>query len=140
DSGRGKGESRFGLEEVVPWLKASFPECPIVALTTEAGHSIIEAVHDLGVDYLHRTESSYVDMLIRLARGNRVSGPQLRRSMNVPEDFVAEDPPMIDVLIEAWNIAQDEAGRTVLITGEPGTGKERLAQFVHDMSPRSNQT
>jgi len=92
DSGRGKGESRFGLEEVVPWLKATFPECPIVALTTEAGHSIIEAVHDLGVDYLHRTESSYVDMLIRLARGNRVSGPQMRRSMNVPEDFVAEDP------------------------------------------------
>ncbi|MFY9621481.1 MAG: sigma 54-interacting transcriptional regulator [Pyrinomonadaceae bacterium] len=140
DSGRGKGESRFGLEEVVPWLKTTFPDLPIVALTTEAGESIIETAHKLGVDYLHRTESTYVDMLIRLARGKRASGPQLRRAMNVPDDFVAEDPKMIDVIIEAWNIAQDDAGRTVLITGEPGTGKERLAQFIHDMSPRSNRT
>jgi DNA-binding NtrC family response regulator len=139
DSGRGKGESRFGIEEVVPWLKTTFPDLPIVALTTEAGESLIETVHELGVDYLHRTESTYVDMLIRLARGERASGPQLRRAMSVPENFVAEDPKMIDVLIEAWNIAQDESGRTVLITGEPGTGKERLAQFIHDMSPRSEK-
>lgn len=137
--GRGEGESRFGLEHVVPWLKSEFPELPIVALTTEAGHSIIETVHALGVEYLHRTESNYVDMLIRLARGNRASGPQLRRSINVPNDFIAEDPRMIDVLIEAWNIAQDGAGRTVLITGEPGTGKERLARFIHDMSPRASE-
>lgn len=139
EHGRGEGESRFGIERVVPWLKSEFPELPIVALTTEAGQSIIETVHDLGVDYLHRTEANYVDMFIRIARGKRVSGPQLRRSMHVPDSFVAEDARMIDVLIEAWNIAQDEAGRTVLITGEPGTGKERLAQFIHEMSPRSKQ-
>ncbi|HMG73257.1 MAG TPA: sigma 54-interacting transcriptional regulator [Pyrinomonadaceae bacterium] len=140
DNGRGTGESQFGIAEVVPWLKTKYPQLPIVALTTEAGHSLIEKVHDLGVDYLHRTESSYVDMLIRLARGKRAAGAQLRRSMNIPEDFVAEDPRMIDVLIEAWNIAQDDAGRTVLITGEPGTGKERLAKFIHDVSPRADQT
>ena len=139
EHGRGNGESQFGIDQVVPWINENAPKLPVVALTTEAAHSLIQRVHNLGVDYLHRTESSYVDMLIRLARGKRVTVGQLRKSMHVPEDFVAADPLMLDVLTEAWNIAQDEAGKTVLITGEPGTGKERLAQFIHDMSPRAHE-
>jgi DNA-binding NtrC family response regulator len=139
EHGRGKGESQFGIDEVVPWVSEHAPGIPVVALTTEAARSLIERVHDLGVDYLHRTDSSYVDMLIRLARGQRATVAQLRQSMHVPEDFVAADPRMLEVLTDAWDIAQDQAGKTVLITGESGTGKERLAKFIHDMSPRADE-
>jgi DNA-binding NtrC family response regulator len=139
EHGRGNGESQFGIDEVVPWLRQNAAALPVVALTTEGGSSLIERVHDLGVDYLHRTDSSYVDMLIRVARGKRATVSQLRQAMHVAEDFVAADSRMLEVLTDAWDIAQDEAGKTVLITGEPGTGKERLAKFIHDMSPRTNQ-
>jgi hypothetical protein len=125
--GRGEGESYFGVERVIPWLREHVPDMPVVALTTESGHSLIEQIHQLGVEYLHRSESSYTDLLVRLARGGRANVPQLRKAMGVPDDFVAEDPRMIELLLEAWNVAQDEAGRTVLIVGEPGAGKERLA-------------
>jgi DNA-binding NtrC family response regulator len=137
EHGRGNGESQFGIDEVVPWINENVPGIPVVTLTTEAARSLIERVHDLGVDYLHRTDSSYVDMLIRLVRGKRATVAQLRQSMHIPDDFVASDRRMLEVLTEAWDIAQDEAGKTVLITGEPGTGKERLAKFIHDMSPRA---
>jgi DNA-binding NtrC family response regulator len=137
--GRGSGESQFGVEYVIPWLKRNVPALPIVALTTESGQSLIQKVNDLGVEYLHRSESSHVDMLIQLARGGQATAAQLRKSMNVPENFIAEDPRMVDVLLEAWNVAHDDAGSTVLITGEPGAGKERLAEFIHQMSSRKRE-
>ena len=136
ENGRGNGESRFGIEQIVPWLKGNDSELPIVALTTESGPALIKRVYELGVDYLHRSESSYVDMFICIARGERASVRQLKQAMHVPDDLIAVDPQMVKILIEAWNIAQDIDGHTVLIIGEPGAGKGRLAKYIHDMSPR----
>ena len=139
ENGRGNGESKFGIEQIVPWLKENDPDLPIVALTTESGSSLIKRVYELGVDYLHRSESSYVDMFICIARGERASVRQLKQAMHVPDDLIAIDPQMVKILIEAWNIAQDVDGHTVLIIGEPGAGKGRLAKYIHDMSPRGKQ-
>lgn len=135
--GRGDGETRFGIEEVVPWLRRHAPELPVVALTTESSHDLIRRAQDLGVEYLHRTESEHSDLLVLIARGNRATPAHLRRALNVPEDFVAEDKRSIDVLLDAWTAANDPVGKTVLITGEPGAGKERLAEFIHNKSPRA---
>jgi DNA-binding NtrC family response regulator len=137
--GRGVGETRFGIDRVVPWLKKNAPEIPVVALTTESSDEIIHKTHQLGVEFLHRTESSHADLLVHIARGGRATAPQLRKAMNVPKDLIAEDPKMLDVLLEAWHIAQDEYGKTVLIIGETGAGKERLAKFIHDKSPRAGE-
>jgi DNA-binding NtrC family response regulator len=136
-SGRGSGETRFGIEEVVPWLRRHTPELPVVALTTESSHDLIRRAQELGVEYLHRTESEHSDLLVLIARGGRATAAHLRRALNVPEDFVAEDPRSIEVLLDAWTAANDPVGKTVLITGEPGAGKERLAEFIHNMSPRA---
>jgi DNA-binding NtrC family response regulator len=138
-SGRGDGETRFGIEEVVPWLRRHAPELPVVALTTESSHDIIRRAQELGVEYLHRTESEYSDLLVLITRGGRATPRHLRRALSVPEDFVAEDPRSIDVLLDAWTAANDPAGKTILITGEPGAGKERLAEFIHKMSPRADK-
>jgi two-component system NtrC family response regulator len=53
-------------------------------------------------------------------------------------DFVIDDPVMLNLYSEAKKVANSKA--TVLITGETGTGKEVLAQFIHQYSNRSNKS
>ena len=36
-----------------------------------------------------------------------------------------------------WKVTENEA--PVLLTGEPGTGKESLARAIHDKSPRADE-
>jgi transcriptional regulator with PAS, ATPase and Fis domain len=48
--------------------------------------------------------------------------------------IITQDPEMLDILTMAKRVAKSEA--TVLILGENGTGKELLASFIHQKSPR----
>jgi hypothetical protein len=52
-----------------------------------------------------------------------------------PLGFVAKSPKMQQVVDLARRVARVDA--TVLITGESGAGKERIARLVHDESPRA---
>jgi two-component system response regulator HydG len=51
--------------------------------------------------------------------------------------LIFESPLMHEVLTRARRFARSSG--TVLITGETGTGKELLAQYLHDHSPRSGK-
>jgi len=62
---------------------------------------------------------------------------QIERNKVLPE-IVAESPQMKEVLRLAQRVARSET--SVLITGESGTGKELIAQALHRLSPRTNQT
>jgi len=53
----------------------------------------------------------------------------------VPASLVASSPAMLRTLDLARRVAQVDS--TVLITGESGAGKERLARFIHDESART---
>ena len=50
-------------------------------------------------------------------------------------DIVGESPSIRKVLAEVEQVAAKDS--TVLLLGETGTGKELIAQRVHDLSPRS---
>ena len=63
-----------------------------------------------------------------------------RRAMRRPDPiappgFVSASPAMLRALDLARRVAQVDS--TVLITGESGVGKERLARFIHDESART---
>jgi len=52
-----------------------------------------------------------------------------------PSGLVSSSPAMVRTLDLARRVAQVDS--TVLITGESGSGKERLARFIHDQSART---
>jgi transcriptional regulator with PAS, ATPase and Fis domain len=53
----------------------------------------------------------------------------------VPANLVAASPAMLKTIDLARRVAQVDS--TVLITGESGAGKERIARFIHDESART---
>ncbi|EYF06095.1 sigma-54-dependent Fis family transcriptional regulator [Chondromyces apiculatus] len=68
----------------------------------------------------------------RSARGARGA----RGARDAPGELVTASAAMHRVLAMARRAAQVDA--TVLVTGESGAGKERVARLVHDASPRAH--
>jgi DNA-binding NtrC family response regulator len=137
--GLGDRESPFGLDKVIPWLRSSAPKLPAVALTSDDNEKLIRHVQSLGLQYLHKSSASGIDLIHHVSQTGMVTPLQMRRAMHIPEDFVAYDPQMIDVLHQAWIGAHDKDGKTILITGESGAGKGKLAEFIHKASLRATQ-
>jgi formate hydrogenlyase transcriptional activator len=59
------------------------------------------------------------------------------RSANRPDDIVGNSPALKRVLDYAAIVADTDS--TVLITGETGTGKERIARCIHSLSRRRDR-
>lgn len=51
-------------------------------------------------------------------------------------ELIAHDPAMLETLYIAQKVAKSES--VVLITGESGVGKEEIAKYIHERSPRRN--
>ena len=61
---------------------------------------------------------------------------QAARDAEEPLGIVARSPPMRQLIDLARRVAKVDS--TVLITGESGSGKERIARLIHDASTRSS--
>jgi len=70
----------------------------------------------------------------RQTRSQRAKSPQVDLKKPPFEAIIGNSPALNLVFNAASIVAQTDA--TVLITGETGTGKERIARAIHLMSPR----
>ncbi len=119
-------------------VRDDHPGLPFLLVTAYA--DVREAVDALklgAVDYLAKP----VDLDELLAA--------VRDTLNVSEDgtddvpaqalagIVAESPAMRAVLRDAWRVAGSDA--TILLTGESGSGKEVVAQFIHRHGSRRDK-
>jgi len=68
-------------------------------------------------------------------RDHRRALVRVAPDVDEPLGIVAKSPPMRQVVDLARRVAKVDA--TVLITGESGSGKERIARLVHDESTRA---
>ena len=53
------------------------------------------------------------------------------------KDIIGRDPALLSLLDQASRVAPFET--SVLILGETGTGKEKIASYIHEFSPRSSR-
>jgi len=76
------------------------------------------------------------DLNARLEKEKRYLEDELRISSSF-EEIVGESKALKAILKQIETVAPTDS--TVLILGETGTGKERLARAVHDLSPRRHR-
>jgi len=136
DTGRGSADKDFGLSDLLQ-LCNSIPLLPVVALTSDERLEVIEQVHRQGKAYLHRSSSDESDLLHHIFQAHCATSRQLRNALQLPASVVAEDPLTLRAYFEAWKAARDPLGRTVLILGETGSGKDHMAKYLHLGSPRA---
>jgi DNA-binding NtrC family response regulator len=125
--------------DLLRMARKEHPSLPFLLVTAYADVRDAVSAMKLGaVDYL----SKPVDLDELLAAVRDAVGIQTNISeQSVPCDalrgIVAESPLMRSVLRDAYRVAQSDAN--VLLTGESGAGKEIVARFIHNNSPRRNK-
>ncbi|MCD6706946.1 MAG: sigma-54 dependent transcriptional regulator [Thiobacillus sp.] len=121
-------------------IKQANPRLPVILITAYGSiDSAVDAMRLGAFDYLTKPFSEQ-DMLEKIRASQAVlaaSGatpPGTAEASRKADDIVAETPQMRATLIKAERIARTDI--SVLITGETGTGKTRVARFIHDNGTR----
>jgi len=131
--------------ELLKRARQSLPECEVILVT---GHgtipSAVEAMQHGAFNYLQkpldlkqlRVVVSRASESVRLRRTNVELHRRLDERFGF-EGVVGSSPQMNAVIDRLKRIAPTDA--SVLIEGETGTGKELVAQAIHQNSPRKNK-
>ncbi len=117
--------------------RAGHPDLPFLLVTAYADvRGAVDALKLGAVDYLAKPVD--LDELLAAVRDTLgVRATDIEIPAEALAGIVAESPPMRAVLRDAYRVAASDA--TVLLTGESGSGKEVLAQFIHRHGPRRDK-
>jgi DNA-binding NtrC family response regulator len=137
------GSSLDGID-LVRGIRARFPEMPLIAVAAEDSvESAVQAMHHGANDVLLKPWTpEAIELVIermehvaRLERENQYLRQEI--SGGAPPDMIAKSPAMVLAMRSASRLARSKG--TILISGEAGSGKERLAQYIHQNSPRADR-
>ncbi len=121
-------------------LKKDRPEIAVILLTAYIDvRDAVEAVKTGAHDYLEKPVD-LDELVVAIDEALGVRRKELLSShepepLELPPDIVAESPAMKALFREAARVAPTDV--TVLLHGESGSGKEVLAQFIHENSRRA---
>jgi DNA-binding NtrC family response regulator len=138
---------REGLE-LLDQLQVLEPTLPIIVMTAWGSvGGAVEALRRGARDYIEKPwDNARLVSVLRtqielgraLRRAQRLeSENRLLRSTSVPK-IIAESPRMRPILQLMEKVGPSDAN--VLISGEHGTGKELVAQWLHAVSPRATKS
>ncbi|MEX1025335.1 MAG: sigma-54 dependent transcriptional regulator [Planctomycetota bacterium] len=126
--------------ELCSRLSEQHPEMPVVLVTAHGTiGTAVEAMRNGARDFLVKpcTPDSIQLVIQRIQRTIRLQAEnEYLKQANEQPTIIGESAEMKELLASAGRVAGSKG--TVLIAGEPGTGKERVAQFIHEQSPRRN--
>lgn len=129
--------------EVARWLRQQSPTTPVILIVQESSEAKAIAALKAGVnDYLKRPVS-YTELLASIQRhlpGSLGKAPGDKPASTDPGarlDLLGETPGMRK--IKEYLVRAAATDCNVLITGETGTGKERVAGLIHWHSSRRDK-
>src|SRR5687767_4806938 len=135
----------IGGIDVLRAVRAANPDCQVILMTGNATlDTAIEAVKAGALDYL--TKPFDFDrlggLLVTVREGIRRRERLLEVDADVARQFefqgmVGRSPVMQELFDSIRRLAPH--ARTVLVTGETGTGKELVAKAMHRLGPRHNR-
>jgi DNA-binding NtrC family response regulator len=140
---------REGLE-LLPQLQSLDWTLPVIVMTAWGSvDSAVEAMRRGAWDYLEKPWDNA--RLLAILRTQIELGRALRKTQRLESEnqvlrdqksgmprIIAESPAMRPILQLMERVGPSDAN--VLITGEHGTGKELVAQWLHAVSPRAGKT
>lgn len=121
------------------------PNKPACIMMTAYGNIdvAVEAMKHGASDFLTKPiDIDRLEAILSRALEKRSAGNSSHTSEKKPKigasnsEIIAESGAMKKVLEQALRVASSRA--TVMLTGETGTGKELIAEFIHKNSPRKN--
>src|SRR5262249_31705487 len=129
--------------QVLQRLLEQGADVPVILITgMTSGSLAIRAMQMGAADYLRKPFTELDEVLIAVQRV--LEYERLKRAVaettpptvgqNPTERIVGSTPEMIDIFKLIGRVARTPA--TVLITGETGTGKELMAEAIHNASDR----
>ncbi|OGL41067.1 MAG: hypothetical protein A2161_08105 [Candidatus Schekmanbacteria bacterium RBG_13_48_7] len=123
--------------DLLKQIKERHPDIIVIVMTAYGTIDIaIEAMQNGAADFLVKPFSSE-DLIGILNRAiQRNNKHKLSRSSSGKVQIITESSKMKEILNLAKRVANSRA--SVLIQAESGTGKELLARYIHECSPRSN--
>lgn len=112
-------------------IKETYPEIPVLLMTAYGEiNKAIAAMRAGASDYLLKPFSP--DYLLTYIKNYLVSADSQRKNA---DEIIAKDPRTCAMFSLAKRVAESPA--TVMLIGESGSGKEVLARFIHQNSPRA---
>jgi DNA-binding NtrC family response regulator len=117
-------------------LKAIKPDLPIILITAWAQlETAIELVKAGATDYLQKPWDD--NKLLELIAQHSHTSDNENLSASSPPEMIYQSPEMQALMNDADKVAGAEVN--VLISGANGSGKEKLADYIHQHSQRNNQ-
>jgi DNA-binding NtrC family response regulator len=114
-------------------------EVPFLIMTAYGSINIaVEAMKNGANDFIQKPFEPD-DLLIvinDLIKNKRIIDRTLSRKSKYERRFLTEDPATLEILRQAEKVAKVDS--PVLILGESGVGKELIARFIHENSPRQS--
>ena len=133
------GRHTTGLDLAKHLLKHE-PDLPIVLITAFGTmQTAIEAIRQGVYDFLTKP-FAFEELILTIHRAVELRGlkselTRLKKSRWRDDQILGDSPVMVRMLNHLSHIADTRA--TVLLLGESGTGKTRIARMIHDLSERA---
>ena len=131
---------RTGMEVLREWHASGF-EPDVVVLTAQGSvEAAVEAMRLGATDFVQKPADfellrRAVDRAVEKRRLEHVNRALTDRIAETSAFVVGDSPSMTALLETAARAAQSNA--TILVTGESGSGKQVLAEYLHRKSPRA---
>jgi len=131
--------SHSGLD-VLRAMREVDPEILVIIITGYGTvESAVEALKIGAYDYIKKPfKADAIHLIVKLALETQSLRRKVKRLSRDSDgiNMVGSSPALLQIFQQIRDVAKHEMA-TVLITGDSGTGKELVAQAIHNLSPRS---